>query len=185
MAKMGLSKPYYAKYAFSNGEVTYSGGKVLAKAVDVELELNDSDPAVFYADNGPAESGSIFSGGTLTLTVDTLRPDVTADILGLTLGQDQITVEYAPDNVVPYVGVGIIIKESVGNVPQYRAVILYKVQFNVPGIEATTQGEEIEFSGHELTANVMRADSGSWRAEHVETTETAAETWIKGVFNIT
>ena len=76
MAKVGLSKPFYASYAASNGSVTYSNGGSMGKAVSVSIEPDDNDTTKFYADNGPAESAQIFSGGTLTLEIDRLDSTV-------------------------------------------------------------------------------------------------------------
>ena len=83
MATIGLSKPYYAKYAANGSTVTYSGGAVIGKAVELSMELENADTNVLYADNGAAESASVFAGGTLTLTTDDLLPDPMMGILGV------------------------------------------------------------------------------------------------------
>ena len=55
MAKIGLSKPYFAKYSNTGGVTTYSEGAVIGKAVELSMELEGQDDNVLYADNGPAE----------------------------------------------------------------------------------------------------------------------------------
>lgn len=47
------------------------------------MELENVDTNVLYADNGAAESASVFAGGTLTLTTDDLLPDPMMGILGV------------------------------------------------------------------------------------------------------
>ena len=42
MAVIGLSKPYVAKYSASGG-VSYSDGALLAKAVEISVELESVD----------------------------------------------------------------------------------------------------------------------------------------------
>ena len=63
MARVGLSKSYYAKYNVSSqdGTISYSNGGTLGKAVECEISLDSTDPTIFYADNGPAESAAAFS----------------------------------------------------------------------------------------------------------------------------
>ena len=39
MAKIGLSKPYFAKYSNTGETVTYSGGALMGKAVELSIEL--------------------------------------------------------------------------------------------------------------------------------------------------
>lgn len=191
MAKVGLSKPYFAKYAASNGTVTYSGGGAMGKAVNASIEPEDSDSEIFYADNGPAESASVFGGGTLTLEIDRLLATVVGDIFGITVESSATpvgsTVDFSGNLSIPYVGVGMIAKSIVDNTPVWMGIILPKVQFIVPSFDLTTQGEEIEFSGNELTATIMRDDTTNaiWQKLGWFSSEADAETWIKGFLSIT
>ena len=64
----GFSKPYVAKYAAAGGTVTYSDAQVLARGVEVSLEVESGDANNFYADNIAAETiAGAFTSGTLTL----------------------------------------------------------------------------------------------------------------------
>ena len=54
MARIGLLKPRIAKYEATGTTVTYSAGQILAKAIDHDLTLNNSDPVILYADDGAA-----------------------------------------------------------------------------------------------------------------------------------
>lgn len=191
MAKVGLSKPYYAMYSASNGTVTYSNGASIGKAVSCSIEPDDNDTSFFYADNGPAESAHVFSGGSLTMEVDRLDSSVIAALFGITAGSSATpvgtTLDFKADSVIPYVGVGLIAKNIVDNTAVWMAIVLPKVQFVTPTFDLTTQGEEVEFSGNQLDAAILRDDTtdGKWIRLGYFASEPDAETWIKTVLAIT
>lgn len=191
MAKTGLSKAYYAVYNANNGAPTYSGGGVFGKAVDADISLDGSDPVIFYADNGPAESAQTFSGGTLTITNDRFDLRVVAAVLGLTVDTIQtpaagIGLDFPADLSVPYVGYGTIFRDQVDNVPVFRPIVLLKTQFQVPADAGSTQEDTVEFEGHEFTATIMRSDETQhrWKRMARFDTEADAEAWIKSILNI-
>jgi phi13 family phage major tail protein len=196
MAKVGLSKPYYAVYSAGSGTPSYSEGAVMGKATEANIEIDTSDNNNLYADNGIAETDVQFAGGTLTLSTDDLSTDVSAAILGITsspLGEitgvtDEGVNELVFDDnqVTPYLGVGFIVKHIVGGVTKWRGIVLTKVIFSVPVDSATTQGETIEWKVPELTATIMRDDSAthSWKKEAMFTTEAQAEAYIKNRLGI-
>ena len=193
----GYSKPYVALYASSNNTVTYSGGMPLARGVDVSVEPETGDAVNFYADNVLAESvGGVFTGATITMTVDGLKDDARRLIMGLpaaesvTVGQSQSVQVYKYDDrqVIPNVGIGFIIRYMESGVTSYQPVVFTKASFSVDGIEAATQEEEIEFQTTELEAALMRDDSTNhvWRIVGEEqTTEALAEAVVKALLNIT
>ena len=197
MAKIGLSKPYYAIYSSTGSTVSYSDGGLIGKATELTLELEGADANILYADNGPAESDNQFAGGTLTLSTDDLLPEPMMAILGLkqeAMDLDGATttspqwIVYDDDQTIPYVGFGGIIKKQISNVTKWVAVVFKKVQFANPGIDAVTQGETIEWQTTELTANVMRDDAAkhAWQMQSTPMdTEADAEAAIKDALNIT
>lgn len=191
MAKVGLSKPYYAKYAAENGVVTYSGGASMGKAVNASIEPDDNDTEFFYADNGPAESAQIFSGGTLSLEIDRLDAPVVGALYGIEPGSSTTptgtTLDFKADAVIPYVGVGMIVKNIVNNEQVWMGIILTKVQFVTPSFDLATQGETIEFSGNELSAAILRDDTqdGRWLRLGYFDTEANADTWVRSMLSIT
>ena len=197
MAKIGLSKPYYAIYSSTGSTVSYSDGGLIGKATELTLELEGADANILCADNGPAESDNQFAGGTLTLSTDDLLPEPMMAILGLkqeAMDLDGATttgpqwIVYDDDQTIPYVGFGGIIKKQISNVTKWVAVVLKKVQFANPGIDAVTQGETIEWQTTELTANVMRDDTAkhAWQMQSTPMdTEEDAEAAIKDALNIT
>lgn len=191
----GFSKPYVALYSATGGTVSYTSGQILARGVHASLETESGDAQYFYADNITAESvGGVFTGATLTLTVDGLKEAARKLVMGLptassiTVGGDSVSVlDYDDRQAIPYVGVGMIIRYMSGGVTTYAPVLFTKVQFNVDGMDAETQGENVEFQTEELTAAVLRDDSANhvWRRLVADQdTEAAAEAVIKAMLNI-
>lgn len=192
MATIGLSKPFYAKYANEGTTVTYTGCKQLAKAVEFGMELAGGDDNSLYADNGPAESNKQFSGGTMTITTDDIMPEEASDILGIPLQEivndaiqtaDPKEMVFGEAQVVPYLGFGTILKKQKNNVIRYMGLVLPKVQFANPGITAVTQGETIDWQTQELSATIMRDDTSAhnWCRYALLDTEADAEAYIKGL----
>ena len=192
----GYSKPYVALYNANNGSPTYSGGMPLARGVDVSVEAETGDAVNFYADNVLAESvGGVFTGATITLTVDGLKDAARQLIMGLpaaesmTVGQDTVQVyKYDDRQSIPNVGIGFVIRYMEQGVTTYQPVVFTKASFSVDGLEAATQEEEIEFQTTELEASLMRDDSANhvWRIIAADqTTDAAAVNVIKGILNIT
>ena len=191
MARVGLSQSFYAIYSASGTTVSYSDGGTLGKAVEVSIEPEESDANIFYANNGPAESASSFGGGTLTITNDRLPLTAVAAVLGLTVASITtpagVSLTFPGGMAAPYVGYGTVAKMIVDNAPNWRAILLHKVQFAVPTGEYSTQGESIEFEGHEITAQILRDDSANsaWMTWADFSTEANAIAWLQGQLGIT
>lgn len=197
MAKIGLSKPYYAIYSNTGTTVTYSKGGVIGKYTEFSLELEDGDNNILYADNGPAESDNSFAGGTATVTTDDLIAEKMLAILGLKKEaitepalstKDAYWLVFDDDQDTPYIGLGGIIKKKINNATKYQAFILTKIQFTNPGLEAVTQGETIEWQTQELSATIMRSDEAKARWFMISNeldSEEDAEKIIKAHLNIT
>lgn len=185
----GFSKPYVAMYVANEGTISYTGGRVLARGVNVSIEPNSSDDNKFYADNVQAESADgVFTGGTLTLTVDGLLAAAKKFILGLPeAGADGFT-DYGDSQVTPYMGVGFIARYMSGGVTTYVPTVIRKTKFALPSISAATQEEEIDWQTQELTATIMRADDANhtWKSEGDDySSEADAEDALKLKLGIT
>lgn len=194
MARVGLSKPYFAIYSNNNGTISYSGGMKLGKAVETDISPEDDGGVKFFADNGQAESANVFTTGTLTLSTDSISAAVAAAIYGLTTEESTTPsggtiIKYLAGAIAPYVGVGLIVKNIIGGIQSYQGIILRKCQFNKGALSQATQGETIEFTAPELTAAIMRDDQpdelSEWKREGYYSTEADAEAWIKAELNIT
>lgn len=196
MPKVGLSRPYVARYSENGaGTVTYSGGVRAGRAVEYSFSLNDTGADNnFYCDNEVGESSSgVFSGGSLSWTVAELEQGISEMILGLhteqlEVGSDTVTeLVYDESMASPYMGAGIIEKMIVRGQTKWRGVVFTKTQFAVPEMAATTQGETIEWQTDAITANVMRDDSTThkWLRTAVFDSESKADAYICHVLNIT
>lgn len=167
MALIGLSKPYIATYVNNNGTVTYSARTVLGKYTNLDLSLDSADENILYADNGPAESDSQFSGGTVTVTTDDLLASAFKTALGLTEQAISTTVTTAtPKWMVfddsqnaPYFALGGIIKKKVNGAYKWVCFVLEKIKFRNPDLSVATQGETIEWQTPELEATILRSDA--------------------------
>lgn len=192
MATIGLSKPYYAKYEHDGeGVVSYKEGGLLGKYTELTISLNEASDNILYADNGPAESDTKFSGGTASITTDDLRAEVMTPVFGAkteAINGGVVTTEGASwyvfddDQETPYLGIGGVIKKQVNGVYKWVAFILTKTQLNNPGIVASTQGETITWQTQALTAKILRADDAKHRWFMISSpmdTEADAEAAVK------
>lgn len=190
----GYSKPYVALYTNNGGTVTYSEGRRLARGVNVEIELTTDEENIFYADNVAAETApGVFSGGTLTMTVDGLLHSAQQMIKGLPEakpldGETGVNVySYGEASTPPYVGVGFIVRYMSNGITMYEPVMLTKLRFNQNGTSAATQEESIEWQTEELTAAIMRDDTAekNWKKIATEqATEEDAEKIVRLLLNI-
>lgn len=192
----GYSFPRVALYNNTQGNVTYSGGMALARGVNVNIEPSTGDVENFYADNRLAESaGGVFTGGTVTLTIDGLKAEARKLIMGLpepeqlTVGEETVDIYHYGDNqTIPYVGIGFVIRMMEDNVSYYRPFVLTKCIFNQEGLEAETQEENVSFQTSELEAQVMRNDAANhdWKLVGADqATEEKALAVVNALLNIT
>ena len=189
----GYSKPIVAKYTYSSNTISYSNVMALARGVEVDMEVEIGDATNFFANNTIEESvAGQFNGATATFTVDGLKDSARDLIAGLvttkTIIANSSTVSakvYDDLQVIPYVGIGFVVRYMENGVTTYAPVILPKAQFSPESIKAATQGESVEFQTTELQATVMRADdtNHSWKVIAADqATEAAAVAVIQAYF---
>lgn len=185
---IGFSKPYVALYSESGGTVTYSSGQLLARGVSVSVESDSSDNNNFYADNIVAETDAgSFTGGTATLTVDGLLQDAEKLVQGLPTADAAGFLNYDDDQVVPYVGIGFIIKYMSEGVTYYTPVIFPKARAGQLSVNAETQGESIDWQTAEIPFTIFKDDTAKhqWKKVGGELAdETTAEAAIKTFLGI-
>ncbi len=185
---IGFSKPYVALYSESGGTVTYSSGQLLARGVSVSVEADSSDNNNFYADNIVAETDAgSFTGGTATLTVDGLLQDAEKLVQGLPTADAAGFLNYDDDQVVPYVGIGFIIKYMSEGVTYYTPVIFPKARAGQFSVNAETQGESISWQTAEIPFTIFKDDTAKhqWKKVGGELAdETTAEAAIKTFLGI-
>lgn len=180
----GFSKPYVALYDATGGEVSYTSGQYLARGVEVSIDAGDAGDNKFYADNITAElASSVFTSGTVTLTVDGLKEEASKLILGLPAAEDGWT-KYGISQAIPFVGVGFVVRMQEEGVVSYVPMILRKCKFAQPGTNAATQEEDIDWQTQELSAQILRDDTAAsdwkWVGE-AKTSEADAEAAIQAV----
>lgn len=184
---IGLSKPYYAKYAPGNGTPVYSDCKSLGMATEFSITVDGKDPAILYADNGAAESVSTFGGGNATLGVHKLTLENLMDLLGQTYAS-QTGAVFKADVNAPYVGLGVISMNISGGAITYGAIVLYKVQCKTPDVNRVTKGESVEYQVPSLEFGILRDDSADakwmWMQDGYAT-EAAAEAALKAQLGVT
>lgn len=192
MAKIGLSKPFFAIYAADGTTVSYSGGGVLGKYTALDIELSNGDNK-FYADNGVAETDDTFGGGTVTITTDDLRPAALLSALGVVSeaitggGEGAAWLVNNDNQAIPFIGLGGIAKKKVDGAIKYVGIVLDKIQLRNPSESFVTQGETIEWQTSELTGDIYRSDKATHDWKRVTTlldTEAAAETAVKAYLGI-
>jgi len=197
MAKIGLSKPYFAKYSNTGETVTYSDGALLGKAVELSIELEGADDNILYADNGPAESANTFAGGSLTLTTDDMLPAVMLNVLGI--AEQEMATEgvgttgakwyvWNDDQATPYLGFGAIVKMQKDGAPKWQAILLPKIQFTNPNDTFKTQGKTIEWGTPEISGTILRSDAAKHPWKQISSpmdSEADAEAAIKAFLHIT
>ena len=172
----GFSKPYTAKYNANAGIITFTEGRILARGVSVSLEPDASSDNNFHADNQAAESeDGIFTGGTVTLTVDGLFTDAERFIQGLPAADADGWVHYGDNKKTPYVAIGYIARYQSDGVVTYVPTIIPKCKFGLLNQSAQTQGEEIDWQTQEITANIFRSDDANHEWKYVSETEYATE----------
>lgn len=188
----GFSKPYVALYtATASGgsyTISYSSGQILARGVEIQIEPETTDDNNFYADNVIAENeAGLFTGGTLTLTVDGLKDTANKLIYGLPIADDEDWYNYDNTQAIPFVGFGAVIRVQEAGVVSYVPIVLPKIQFNDTGMTAATQEDSIDWQSAELTAQIFRDESvkQTWKKlGEAQTSEAAAEAKIKTFLSI-
>lgn len=192
----GFSKPYVAVYSNTSGSVSYTKGQILARGVDVSIEPEAGDDNTFYADNVAAEvSPGVFTGGTVTLTVDGLLPAAETLIYGLpepesvTVSDSSVDVyAYGDGMSIPYCGIGFIARYQSDGIVSYVPIVLTKTRFAIGSTSAATQEDSVDWQTQELSATLMRDDTSSHNWKKVgagQTTEAAAEAVLKQILGIT
>lgn len=191
----GFSEPYVAKYSNTGATVTYSGGMKLGRGVSMSVEVESADDNNFFADDQIAESETgIMTSASGTFTVDGLEPEAATLILGLpekgqeTIGEAPVDVYDYDDRMrVPYVGVGVLRRVMMKGVPAWEPIVFTKVKFNIPGDEASTQEDQIDWQTQDLDASIVRDDTENHRWKRVfarQANKAAAVAILKGYLKI-
>ena len=191
----GFSNIHVALYAAENGAVSYTSVHKLGRSVSMSTDISTSDDNNFYADDrlAEAETGSAFTDGSGTMTIDGLTPDDEAFLMGLKAGDTvQVdssnsveTLEYGADMEPPYIGIGAVKKVQRDGKSYWGAMVLCKCRCKVPGDDASTQEDQIDWQTQDIDFTIMRDDStkNRWKIipKKLFETENDAVAFIKKV----
>lgn len=165
----GFSNIHVALYAAENGAVSYTSVHKLGRSVSMSTDISTSDDNNFYADDRLAETetGSAFTDGSGTMTIDGLTPDDEAFLMGLKAGDSvQVdsgnsveTLEYGAEMDPPYIGIGAVKKVQRDGKSYWGAMVLCKCRCKVPGDDASTQEDQIDWQTQDIDFTIMRDDS--------------------------
>lgn len=191
MASIGLRYPVYAPLTENEeaGTFQYGNGKIAAKAINVEMNINIAE-SILYADDTAAESIKEFIDGTLTFTADDLDAEVRGDWLGNTtekvsIGEEEIDVLVSTDEDMPgYFGFGFIVPKIKNNTRLYRAIIFPKIQFKEPNESAETKGQQINWQTPQIEGRIFRRVDGVWKKEITVNSLATAKAWLAQELNI-
>lgn len=182
MATIGLRDMVYSKITFDSttGEESYGTVKKLASAINASLSVDVAE-ATLYADDGIKEQAMEFAGGTISLGVDDIAPDVQADLTGETKDGDEV-VSYGEDSG-GYVAVGFRAKKADKS---YRCIWLLKVKFGAPSEEYETKKDSIDFKTPTIEGKIMQRTKADSNGKHAwkrfkDCDEEAAQAYLKTV----
>lgn len=182
MVTTGFSRIHVAKYTNAGGTTAYSGCRELSKAKKMEVEYNLSDDNKFYANNVLAESEPAkFKDGKAKIEIAGLSPEEEAFIMGITatkvtVGDQEVEeIHYGEGLNPPYLGLAGVKRQQRDGVVSYRAIVLPKVKFAVPGESAETQEENISWQTQPLEANIHRDDTAKKDWKIIPATNFATE----------
>jgi hypothetical protein len=167
----------------------YGDGKVAAKAIRVDMNLNISDSPL-YADGEIAERLREFIDGTMAFTPDDLPPETRGDWLGNqteeeTIGDETVEVlDSSADDLPGYFGFGYIIPKVKNKIRQYRAIFFPKVQFGEPNETAETKGASLTWQTPAIEGKIMRRIDGKWKREITVTSLDTALNWLRDKLNV-
>lgn len=190
----GFSNIHVALYAAENGVVNYTSVHKLGRSVSMSTDISTSDDNNFYADDRLAETetGSAFTDGSGTMTIDGLTPDDEAFLMGLkagdkvTVGSNEVeTLEYGAEMDPPYIGIGAVKKVQRDGKSYWGAMVLCKCRCKVPGDDASTQEDQIDWQTQDIDFTIMRDDStkNRWKVipKKLFETENDAVAFVKKV----
>lgn len=202
MAIKGLSIPVFGKYSYSAStkQTTYTDGMINPHAISYSVTVQSTTSNPLYGDNRAVENDSPrFNTGTVKLETDDLEAEVSKFLLGLkeeerTYGADgdktATVLIYDDSQKAPELGFGIIEEHQNDGKDCYKAVVLKRVQFNIPEDAATTRKESIDWQTKTIEGTIMRSEEVTehakfpWKEEATFDTESEALEFLKATLGV-
>lgn len=193
MAFIGMRHVVVAKIAShtDGAEPTYSAGKVAGKAIQGNLTINRNNNPL-YADDVIAEDDNGITSIELELGLDDLDEETQA-YMGLLkkvagTGSDDPTY-YENSAAAENVGVGYMRVRRKDGVTTFQGIWIYKALFSKNAENSQTKGETIEWqtptvNGRCMGIQIDGTGEATFRKVKNFTTESAAQTWLNGLAQI-
>lgn len=182
MATIGLKDLVYSKITFDDDEnESYGEVKKFAGAITADLSVENAE-AKLFADDSTKEVANEFAGGSISLGVDDIAPDVLADVTGATKNEDGEVISYGEDTG-GYVALGFRARKSDG---KYRCIWLMKVKFGAPSESYETKKDSIDFKTPTIEGDIMQTTKADKSGKHPwkhtkDCDEQAAAAYLKTV----
>ena len=176
--KFNICNVHYAPLTLSeNGTPTYGTPVPIPGAVSLSLDPN-GEPSIFYADGYAYYTIPNNMGYEGDLEVAMVPDSFRTDILKESLDSNSVLVEDAKAETERFA----LLFEFDGDVKKIRHV-LYNCSATRPGIESTTNEDEIEVQTETLTITAAPLESGYVKARTSDTTtDEAYEDWYTAVY---
>ena len=201
MAGIGLYGVFYKPCVKVDGVCTgYSGSvKMMGKAIRAGFEPTVPSENNLYASNSVAESDiSSGSGGNLSLTLDRMTLDTSADLYGTTVKDVDVEVDgvvhkgteisYVGDETSKPVGTAYILLHQEDGLRNHEVVFYREATYTRPSEEAETMGETIVWQTPEISGTVVGVQgdgTGSWYRKARFDNQRAAIAYIYKLFGET
>lgn len=180
MAMKGVQYPIVAKYAIVDGQVEYTEGKVLSRAIKFEAKKTVSEDKI-QSDNVDSEIDSEITAIVISENVDDLSLENEAYLFGHTY-EEATGLKIGKDDVAPYVGHGVIGTRVKAGKKSYLAVWYNKVKF--APYDETYDQKQNGFNTPTMTGNCVCCDVNGWGEKKEFDKLADAVKYLKGKANI-
>lgn len=183
MATIGLKNLHVAVLTDEEA-LTYAAPVKLSPAIEANIEIG-TESATLYGDDRAIEAADSLGDIEIELNVADLSPDHYALLLGKTKNADGVIIDKSSD-VAPYVALLFEMPKADGKKKMW---CYYKVKFQVPGTEAATKGDSVEFQTQTINGKAFPLDNEEYRAQidtsDPDTDAAVAAAWYTSVYKET
>lgn len=192
MATTGLKYPVFMPITSEEDgrPPVYGKGVVFGHLINAEVRFTYNN-SVMYGDDVAVESDNSVTGGSINTTVDQITNEAQETALGYKVtenedGSRDFDIGGAP---TPYGGFAYITGQRLNGKELFRAILVRKIQFSLPGFTAQTKTENVAYQPDNAEGKMMGSfnEKGepSFVRVHETTTEQAAKAWINEMAGIT
>lgn len=181
MAKVGVSNLHYAIQTAEDTATTAAtyGTPVHVKdtvSVDVQVE---SETAVLYADNGPAESATGLGAVNVSLEISELSLVDQGALLGHTVDSQTGQLDKKTTDTAPYVALMFEFLMANG---KKRCVKLYKGKFTIPNETGQTREASPNLQTQSISAAFVQLKNNNlWESVKDFDADAATDSWYASV----